>query len=52
MLRVVEYISLSDKNKREAKEFEKHSLRNAPEWCDLIRLGKGEYYLPRDVKGY
>ena len=52
MIDVVEFTSLSDKSKRVSKEFEKNILINAPKWCDVIRLGKGEYYLPRDAKGF
>ena len=53
MLRVVEFLSLSDKTKRFAKEYEENLLLlQIPEWCDLIKIGKGKYYIPSDKKGY
>ena len=52
MLRVVEFLSF-DKSKKIAKEYEETLLMiQIPEWCDIIRIGKGRYYIPQERKDY
>ncbi|MBO5955156.1 MAG: hypothetical protein J6Q13_04255 [Clostridia bacterium] len=52
MLRVVEFLSF-DKSKRMAKEYEERLLMlQIPDWCDIVRIGSGRYFIPQDRKGY
>ncbi len=53
MADVVEFTSLSDETKKLIKDYEQNLLTiQIPDWCDLIRIGKGEYFLPKDKEGF